>query len=160
MTGVQTCALPISPKAPDANADMGTHSISYSLFPHSGTFQEAGVVREASDLNDPMIVVPNPGGRSAFPKPQALIGIQGGHGGVAIEAIKLDDTSQSNVVVRMCERFGGSCTARLVCLLPIKSAMIVDVLEKKLPDQICEWSSDGAQIKFKPFQIITVQLNL
>jgi alpha-mannosidase len=157
---VMRLSLLRSPKAPDANADMGEHDFTYSLFPHAGSFQDAGVIREASDLNDSLIVVPNPAGQAAFSMPSPFIQVTGGHGGVAIEAIKLDDATASSLVVRMCERFGGSCTACLTSLLPVKRAEIVDVLEAPLPAAAaCTWASDGVQIAFTPFQLITVKLH-
>ena len=39
---------------PDPDSDLGVHRFTYSLFPHKGTWQEAGTVRAAYQLNCPV----------------------------------------------------------------------------------------------------------
>ncbi|XP_067041919.1 alpha-mannosidase 2C1-like isoform X2 [Acropora muricata] len=46
-----------SPKAPDEEADMGSHEFSYAVLPHSGTIQSSGVIRHAYNFNQPISVV-------------------------------------------------------------------------------------------------------
>jgi alpha-mannosidase len=53
VTSVLCCRLR-APKAPDDQADMGTHHFTYALMPHTGTLQAAGVVRAAYELNYPL----------------------------------------------------------------------------------------------------------
>uniref|UniRef100_A0A8C5BU47 alpha-mannosidase n=1 Tax=Gadus morhua TaxID=8049 RepID=A0A8C5BU47_GADMO len=43
-----------APKAPDANADMGAHLFTYAIMPHAGSFQTAGVIQSAYNLNYPL----------------------------------------------------------------------------------------------------------
>ena len=43
---------------PDPQADAGHHRFTYSLLPHVGSWQEAGVSRHAWDLNAPLYAVP------------------------------------------------------------------------------------------------------
>ena len=43
------------PLYPDPYADEGVHRFTYSLFPHLGSWEEAGVVREAFALNSPAV---------------------------------------------------------------------------------------------------------
>lgn len=48
-----------SPKAPDATTDIGSHAFRYALFPHAGSWREAGVVPQAWAFNAlPRIVHP------------------------------------------------------------------------------------------------------
>ena len=47
-----------SPAHPDPYADEGEHQFTYSLFPFEGSWHEAGVMREAQDLNRPLDAVP------------------------------------------------------------------------------------------------------
>ena len=60
-TYAQTMHLSLlrAPKAPDGNADMGTHTFTYALLPYSGTWQSAGVVAAARALNTPLKLVEN-----------------------------------------------------------------------------------------------------
>lgn len=43
-----------SPKAPNAEADMGAHTFTYAVMPHIKSLQEAGVIRESYQLNYPL----------------------------------------------------------------------------------------------------------
>ncbi|NET54903.1 MAG: alpha-mannosidase [Symploca sp. SIO2E6] len=43
-----------SPNWPDPQADRGIHHFTYALYPHSGSWQSAGVVRQGYELNLPL----------------------------------------------------------------------------------------------------------
>lgn len=45
-----------SPKWPDPTADRGKHSIEYSLYPHTGNWQDANTVQRGYEYNYPLIV--------------------------------------------------------------------------------------------------------
>ncbi|KTG45452.1 hypothetical protein cypCar_00008256 [Cyprinus carpio] len=53
---IMTLSLLRAPKAPDANADMGSHNFTYALMPHTGLFQDASVIQYAYNLNFPLHV--------------------------------------------------------------------------------------------------------
>lgn len=42
---------------PDTQADQGAHTFTYALYPHSGSWQEAGVAKSAWHLNNPLYAV-------------------------------------------------------------------------------------------------------
>jgi alpha-mannosidase len=46
-----------SPMYPDPVADRGRHEFWYSIYPHDGDWRTGGVVRQAYDLNTPLLVV-------------------------------------------------------------------------------------------------------
>lgn len=52
---VMRLSLLRSPKCPDATCDIGHHSFVYSIMPHSGSFQASNVIREAYNLNVPLV---------------------------------------------------------------------------------------------------------
>uniref|UniRef100_A0A6Q2ZN64 Glycoside hydrolase family 38 central domain-containing protein n=1 Tax=Esox lucius TaxID=8010 RepID=A0A6Q2ZN64_ESOLU len=63
---VMTLSLLRATKAPDANADMGSHQFTYAIMPHKGTFQEAGVIQCAYNLNYPLRLIDHaPGSNTA-----------------------------------------------------------------------------------------------
>jgi alpha-mannosidase len=86
---------------PDPQADAGRHQFTYSLLPHAGSWQQAGVSRHAWDLNSPLHAVP---GRIAD-------GIDGrsllrcDNPNVAIDAVKKAEDSDQ-LVVRLHEYAG------------------------------------------------------
>lgn len=51
---------PRSPKAPDPQADQGTHVLRYGLLPHAHSWQAAGVVAAAAAFNTPLRVMKAP----------------------------------------------------------------------------------------------------
>ncbi len=51
---------PRSPKAPDPQADQGTHVLRYGLLPHAHGWQAAGVVAAAAAFNTPLRVLQPP----------------------------------------------------------------------------------------------------
>ncbi|KAM7337721.1 hypothetical protein ACRRTK_003840 [Alexandromys fortis] len=58
---VLSLSLLRAPKAPDVTADMGRHEFTYALMPHKGSFQEAGVIHAAYNLDFPLLALPAPG---------------------------------------------------------------------------------------------------
>ena len=56
---VMRLSLLRSPKWPDPTQDMGKHKIDYALYPHTGNWQEAGVVQRGWEYNEPLIPVSN-----------------------------------------------------------------------------------------------------
>ncbi|XP_021263154.1 alpha-mannosidase 2C1 isoform X2 [Numida meleagris] len=47
-----------APKSPDATADIAHHQFTYAVMPHQGSFQDAGVIQCAYNLNFPLHAVP------------------------------------------------------------------------------------------------------
>ena len=54
------CCSRRSPKAPDANTDMGTHALRYGLLPHAGSWQQAGVAAHGWAFNAPLRLMQAP----------------------------------------------------------------------------------------------------
>ena len=52
---VMRLSLLRSPKYPDPTADMGKHSIAYTLYPHQGSWQDAKTVHKGYEYNTPLI---------------------------------------------------------------------------------------------------------
>ncbi len=55
-----------SPTAPDMTADKGVQVVTYSLYTWNGSLEDSGLVREAYDLNVPVLVVPGSGGEKSL----------------------------------------------------------------------------------------------
>ncbi|CAH3126967.1 unnamed protein product [Porites lobata] len=143
-----------SPKAPDDQADMGSHEFSYAVFPHSGTFQSAGVIQHAYNFNQPVIVQPcfvctDFEGRSFFSVDNPA---------VILETVKKAESVPSALVVRLYEAYGGQARTNFSTNLPVKRLTRCNLLETPDEDGEVKWSSDHCELSFRPFQIITVLL--
>ncbi|HEX7395203.1 MAG TPA: glycoside hydrolase family 38 C-terminal domain-containing protein [Anaerolineaceae bacterium] len=134
--------------APDPTADRGLQTFTYALFPWEGSLGESGVVRQAYELNVPLLVVPGSAGeRSLFSLDAANI---------VIEAVKPAEDGSGGVVLRLYEAMRSSTRCTLTTTLPVGQAFQADMMETPLHELECM----GGKIKleFHPFEIITILL--
>jgi alpha-mannosidase len=83
---VMRLSLLRSPKWPDPTADMGTHSIEYSLFPHKGSWKDANTVRKGYEFNSPLIAVFTDIHHGELPTQNSFIQINGD--GIVLTTLK------------------------------------------------------------------------
>jgi alpha-mannosidase len=69
-----------SPAYPDPLADEGEQTFTYALYPHRGSWLEGGVLREAQDLNRPLLAKPVRANEAASWRPLRLEGLPLGLG--------------------------------------------------------------------------------
>ncbi|XP_048766025.2 alpha-mannosidase 2C1-like [Ostrea edulis] len=156
--GVMRLSLLRSPKAPDVNADMGTHTFTYAVMPFQGTFQSAGVIQAAYELNNPLDVhsVNPPKG-----SPEAMSFFSVDNPQVILETIKKSEDSDNDLVLRLYECFGGHTMATLTLKLPFKKVQRCNGLEEILEDGMTsdlEVKGSNISLRFSPFQIISLRL--
>lgn len=129
-----------APRNPDPEADRGTHAFAYALLPHTGTWQDAGVVAEAAAFNSPVRWGALPAGSLASAT-----------GGLVLDTIKRAEDGDA-LVLRLYEPHGGRGTARI--RVPATSAFRANILE----DRGEELEIEGGEIivPYEPWQIVTV----
>uniref|UniRef100_A0A8C2IYN2 Alpha-mannosidase 2C1 n=1 Tax=Cyprinus carpio TaxID=7962 RepID=A0A8C2IYN2_CYPCA len=145
---IMTLSLLRAPKAPDANADMGSHNFTYALMPHTGLFQDASVIQYAYNLNFPLHVF-----HGVIAEPWSAFSVN--CPAVILETIKQVENA---LLIRLYESHGSSVTTTLSTSLPIQEAWHCDLLER--PDSSIPMSktSSGISLTFKPFQIRSLLL--
>ncbi|CAF98334.1 unnamed protein product, partial [Tetraodon nigroviridis] len=144
-----TLSLLRAPKAPDANADMGTHHFIYAVMPHAGgflwffcdhrtlcselirfraantgSFQDAAVIPHAYNLNFPLRSMrcnPDTPPWSAFSVSSPA---------VILETIKQAEDRKGAFVLRLFESNGSSLTVTLQTSFPVREAWVCDLLER------------------------------
>ena len=139
-----------SPKAPNPTADMGTHTFTYSLYPHCGSMESSRLWELASHLN------------SFSPyrlHPSSLRWLQVTPSSILIEAIKRAEDSQ-DIVIRAYEALGGACNATIT-LNPdifgeVKQVFTANLLEKQ--GNALEIKDFAFRYSFHPFEIATFRL--
>uniref|UniRef100_A0A8D0D5E0 alpha-mannosidase n=1 Tax=Sander lucioperca TaxID=283035 RepID=A0A8D0D5E0_SANLU len=149
-----TLSLLRAPKAPDVNADMGTHHFTYAIMPHTGSFQDASVIQCAYNLNFPLRsfqCTPDTEPWSAFSISTAA---------VILETIKQAEERKRALVVRLYEAHGSSVTATLCTTLPVREAWHCDLLERHDAARPAHITSEGITLNFSPFQIVSLLLIL
>ncbi|NWS97804.1 MA2C1 mannosidase, partial [Mionectes macconnelli] len=118
----------------------------------AGSFQEAGVIQHAYNLNFPLHVVPASSGQcpawSAF--------------SVSSPAVVLETAEgrPEAVVVRLYEAHGSTVTAWLQTSLAIKEAMLCDLLERPAAQGCLPLGQQGLRLSFTPFCLLSVLLVL
>lgn len=145
----------ISAKCPDPTADIGHHSFRYALYPHTGTFQESGVIQEAYNFNEPLLVRPVP-----VPEPRSFFAVN--KSAVIIETVKKAEDSD-DVIVRLYESHGGRCDVTLTSSLPVKRVTRCNLLEEDEKGDnaaALQWNNNSVTFSVKPFQILTFKLHL
>ena len=144
---VMRLSLLRAPTHPDPSADRGAHRFTYALMPHLGDFRSAGVIAAAEDLNAPLRLV------RGEADPRSLVEVDSPQ--VVVEAIKKAEDSDA-VVVRLCEAFGGRCSASVRTSLPVSRAFLCDLLERDRTEVAVR---DGViSLELGPFKILTLKL--
>ncbi|NWV40492.1 MA2C1 mannosidase, partial [Grantiella picta] len=118
----------------------------------AGSFQEAGVIQQAYNLNFPLHVVP--ASCAQCPSWSAF--------SVSSPAIVLETAEDrpEAVVVRLYEAHGSTVTAWLQTSLPIKEAMLCDLLERPAAQGHLLMEQQGLRLSFTPFRVLSVLLVL
>lgn len=158
-----------SPKAPDMTADMGTHKFTYAIMPHTGSFQEAGVIQQAYNLNCPLYVGQRDNGgditlaNNVGTDPTSFFKLDTPQ--VILETVKRCEKKVNSIVLRVYEAFGGETRTCLTCLLPFTNIYRCNGLEDQIPmeETIGEEIDVGEnEITFtiKSFQVISFIIDL
>lgn len=136
--------------APDPEADRGVQTFTYALYPWAGTFAECNVVREAYELNVPVMVLPGSGGEGSLFSLNAP--------NIVLEAVKLAEDGSGDVIVRLYESKHMTTGCTLTIGLPVKTAAETDMMEENPTQLSC--SHGKVPLEFRPFEVKTVRLQI
>ncbi|CAO2634917.1 Alpha-mannosidase 2C1 [Lemmus lemmus] len=155
---VLSLSLLRAPKAPDVTADMGRHEFTYALMPHKGSFQEAGVIHAAYNLNFPLLALPAPGPAPATTWSAFSVSSPA----VVLETIKQAEKSHQHrtLVLRLYEAHGSHVDCWLYTSLPIQEAILCDLLEQRDPTGHLSLRDNCLKLTFSPFQVRSLLLVL
>ncbi|KAI1319805.1 Glycoside hydrolase, 38 vacuolar alpha mannosidase [Mortierella claussenii] len=156
---VMQLSLLRSPKAPDANCDMGQHEFSFAVYPHKGTFHESNVVRESYQFNVPLIVksIANNDLQALHHAP--LFQVDGAKN-VVLDTLKRAEDSD-DVILRLHEAYGGRAMFRLKSVLNIQNIRQCNILEDE--GAAIEYNKDeqtSGWIVLRAFEIMTLKLKV
>ncbi|XP_023209708.1 alpha-mannosidase 2C1-like [Centruroides sculpturatus] len=162
-------------KSPDPTADIGEHRFSYALMPHTGSFQQAGVIQQSYQLTCPLqlYLTNNPG--SHHPPPgftmhrvlpleihESLSWFQVSDSAVIIDAVKKAEDREGCLLVRLYEAYGSRVKVTLRSCLPIIKVTLCNALEDIVnePGGEVMWKGGSVELNFTPFQVISLLLYL
>lgn len=136
--------------APDPQADHGMQIFTYALYPWAGSFGECNVVREAYELNVPVIVLPGAGGEGSLFSLNAP--------NIVIEAVKPAEDGSDDVIVRLYEAKHMATGCTMMVGLPVKAAFETDMMEENASRLSSAYGK--VPLEFRPFEIKTVRLQI
>jgi alpha-mannosidase len=160
---VMRLSLLRGPEWPDPEADLGEHEFTYSLFPHEGSWHEAGTVQAAWELNTPLLAYgmrrsSGSGGESTglpyAPPSQSLLTVKGS---VLLETIKRAEDGKG-WIVRFYEPHGARGRAEIEFSGKLKIVGECNHIEE--PVGAVDHSESGFAFDFLPFQIRTFRLDI
>eukprot|EP00727_Mastigamoeba_balamuthi_P007702 m51a1_g3552 hypothetical protein (1012) ;mRNA; f:1020871-1024541 len=140
-------------------ADLSEYNFGLSVINDCKYGYAAQTDQEALDFNFPLRLVDNSGAPEAPEDSGSLVQVIAE--GVFVEAIKLADDRSGDVIVRLCERFGGSANAKIIFSpkLYVKGAWMSNVLEEKLSVVRFDVTNCTSTV-LTPFQVLTLRLKL
>ncbi|NXR31975.1 MA2C1 mannosidase, partial [Zosterops hypoxanthus] len=125
----------------------------------AGSFQEAGVIQQAYNLNFPLHVVP-----ASCAQCPAWSAFSVSSPAIVLETVKQASSGAEDrpeaVVVRLYEAHGSTVTAWLQTSLPIKEAMLCDLLERPAAQGHLRLEPRGLRLSFTPFRVLSILLVL
>ncbi len=142
--------------APDPNADLGEHNFKYSLFPHTGSWDER-TIAEAYALNDPMIVYQPDAQKSeaGVPENEAESFVKVDQPNIVIETVKKAEDGHG-FIIRLYESQRKRGEFTLSTIFQMAEAWRTNILEENKEEILVA----GKELKYriKPYQILTLRL--
>ncbi|KAM5376680.1 hypothetical protein ACJA88_007003 [Fusarium oxysporum] len=160
-----------APKAPDANADMGRHSIRWAILPHKGSLSST-TVKAAYAFNNPLkpVTASKAVLESVSSAPIKLVNIDESDSlvldtikrGQDDEDVSRDDGLRINkgksIILRVYESLGGRSRGVIETSFDVKRVTKTNILEDELEEIQKE---DGKiPITLRPFEVATFKLEL
>ena len=149
-----------SAKYPNIDADRETHEFTYSIYPHAGSFKEAGTAKMAYSLNCPMPVVIENGHAGKLPSEYSFAKTDCDN--VIIEVVKKAEDSE-DIIIRLYEYFNRRSSVKLTLGASIKNVWECDLLERNLsgmPEEGLAHGENDFAFEIRPFEIKTFKVRL
>lgn len=140
---------------PNPYADKEVHEFTYSLFPHRGGWREAGTVRQAYDLNYPLL--PRRIGKQEGSLPHSLSMVRIDKENVILEVVKKAEDGDETVI-RLYEAFNRRSGVRLRFMKKIKTIAECNLMEKELEGGAADCRGCEAVFEIKPLEIKTFKI--
>lgn len=147
-----------SPTSPDPLADQGRHTFTYSLLPHTGTWDE-GTIGAAYALNDPWLVHTASSPGQAASQKDAVSSlkplIQAHQPNIVIETIKQAEDGQG-IIVRLYESQRQRGLFTFTTSFPLQQAWRTNLLEQN--EKELEIHEQQLSLSLHPYEIATIRL--
>lgn len=144
-----------SPEWPDPHADEGRHEFTYSLYPHGKSWREALTVRQAYELNYPLLTKQIEKHDGNLKDEFSFLGLQMGN--VVLTALKKAERSD-DLIARFYESAGKESDVRLQFSADVASGAETNLMENA--GGTVGVQGETVTVHTKPYEIKTVQVHL
>ncbi|MBX3097195.1 MAG: alpha-mannosidase [Fimbriimonadaceae bacterium] len=144
-----------APKAPDPLCDMGRHRFTYVLLPHYDDLIHSEVVAAAYALNATPRVTPLTSKKGVAHATPKLVSSDDRN--LVVETVKRSEDGQ-HLIVRLYEAHGARGAAYVHCGKPIAAAWRANLEEN--PQETLVVDENGVRVDYRPFEIITLRLEV
>ena len=143
-----------SPTWPDQVADQGHHHFHYALYPHSGTWAEAGTVRRGFEYNYPLTAVVTTAHPGTLPPTHSFVSVTPEN--VVLTAVKKAEDTNA-LVLRVYEWAGKASMVEFHIAPGATAAKVTNLME--IPEgSPLPVSGDTVQAPIRPYEILTLQV--
>jgi len=162
---------------PEMRTDNTTHQFTYSLTAWEGSFYNSPVVREGYELNIPPLVLSGASplvlsdtswefAENSAPNHKKSYFSLEDDGNIILDTIKPAEDGNGDIIVRLYESKYAACESVLNINLPVKKAILTDMLENDIKplaverDKKEQNQAEQSKIKlcFNPFEVKTIRL--
>ncbi|MCL2043064.1 MAG: alpha-mannosidase [Treponema sp.] len=145
-----------STTSPNPDADRERHVFSYSLYPHSEGWREAGTVQQAAFFNNPMIAAVKENTGGTMQNNFSLVTCDSEN--VIVETIKQAEDG-SGIILRLYECHNRRTAARLEFGIALKSVCVCNMLEEE-ETPIKTENGNLVKLTVKPYEIVTLKIKV
>lgn len=151
--GVIGMSMLKSARYPNPEADKEYHKFTYSFYPHVGDWRNAGTVKQAYQLNNPLAAVVKESEGGELDGTYSYV--TSTKDNVMIEVVKKEEEGDA-LIVRVYECFNRRTDAELIFAGNIKSVCECSMMETNEKD--VEFSGKKVSISVKPYEIKTLKI--
>ena len=152
---IMTISLLRSPENPDEAADRGEHDFTYSILPHSGTWQSACVVRVGAELNVPLHAAVTKAKKGSLPNRCSLVAPDCQN--VIVDTIKKAEDGRE-LIVRLYEAHGQRGAVTLSFFKNPKSVSECNLIEEDCKP--VEVKGNEVTLQVRPYDLRTLKVVL
>ena len=142
-----------APTSPDPECDEGRHEVVYSLYPHADSWQEAGTVRRAYELNVPLHAAVAEAHDGPLPPSYSFAATDSPN--VIIDCVKKAEDSD-DLIVRLYEAHGARRPVRLFFNPSPSQVSECDLMEEN--DRMVGLDGNAVSFNVRPWEIRTFKV--
>lgn len=138
--------------SPDPRPDEGEHEISYSIYPHKGSWKEAQTFRRGYEVNHPLEAIAVASSfKGSMPETSSFLQVKPEN--VVVSCVKKAENSD-DTIVRVYDATGEGAEAEVILGFKAEIAAEVDLMEKGSSQLKVE--NGRINVSLKPFEIKTI----